>query len=72
MTIFITTQRINPNMPEFTFTRIVGDHSDVHWVYDIPSPVDITIIIKDENYEEIVRTNAITGEVVTEIYPDGR
>jgi len=48
-TYFVTTQRINPNMPEFTFTRIVGDHSDVHWVYDIPSPVDITIIIKDEN-----------------------
>ena len=45
---FVTTQRINPNMPEFTFHRILGAYIPDPWL-DIPSPREVSIIIKDEH-----------------------
>jgi len=57
-TYCVTTQRINPNMPEFTFIRIVGGYADVHLVYGIPSPVEISIIVKDGESNIL---QAITG-----------
>jgi len=45
---FVTTKRLNPNMPVFTFIRIIGEYLDDHVIYDIPSAVEVTIVIEDD------------------------
>jgi len=45
---FATTKSINHNMPHFTFVRIVGGYVCDSTVYDIPSAVDVSILVKDE------------------------
>jgi len=45
---FVTTKKIHEDIPEFTFTRIVGNYLDNHLIYDIPSAVEVTIIIEDD------------------------
>jgi len=41
--------RIHPDLPEFTFIRIIGDYVDTHNAYDIPSAIEVTIVIKDDS-----------------------
>jgi len=45
----VISMRIHPDLPEFTFTRIIGDYANTHYVYDIPVPVETTIVIKDDS-----------------------
>ena len=54
--IFTTTMRIHDNLPYFTLHRILGDYlPEPH--YNIPMPVEVTIIIENE-----------AGEVIQTIY----
>ena len=46
---FVTTQKIHESMPEFTFTRIIGDYLDYHISYEPDSIArEMTIVIEDD------------------------
>jgi len=47
-TVFTTTARIHPGMPEFTFHRIIGDYIYLSYYYR-PDAKEVSIIIEDEN-----------------------
>ena len=55
----VITIRIHPDMPEFTVTRIVGNAiADDSYLF--PEPVDVRIIIADENEVVIQEINNLT------------
>ena len=45
---YVTTKRIGESLPYFTFTRILGDYLDDSLIYQFPLPVEVTIVIKDD------------------------
>ena len=45
---FVTTKRVHESLPEFTFTRILGDYLDDCHTYQFPLPIDVTIIIEND------------------------
>ena len=50
--IFTTTARIHPDIPGFTFHRIVGDELPEPW-YELPLPREVNITIEDEDGKTI-------------------
>ena len=55
---FVTVARIHPNMPEFTFRRIIGAYLGNE--NDIPHATEVTIIIENENGEVIQILDGLT------------
>jgi len=56
--IFTTTKGIHPNMPEFTFHRIIGSYVDSEWPGQ--NPREVSIIIEDENGSIIQEITGLT------------
>ena len=81
----VVSMRIHPDLPEFTFSRIIGGYADAHYVYDIPVPTEVSIVIKDDSgtlvqtiselsqsygFINSTHTNLVTGEITIEIVPN--
>lgn len=45
----VVSMLIHPDLPEFTFSRIIGGYADAYYVYDIPAPIEVSIVIKDDS-----------------------
>jgi len=58
--IFTSTMRIHPDMPEFTFHRIVEDYLPESFEIWIPAPREVSIIIEDEDGNIVQEITGLT------------